>query len=82
RRKESNSELLVPSFQESIQNQQEITENIDNIVEISANETKELADINEEDEVFSLLVGDIIHLAVDSNAKWDRITLFNELPLL
>ncbi|KAF0525055.1 hypothetical protein F8M41_014793 [Gigaspora margarita] len=124
-RKESNSELLAPSFQESIQNQQEVTneknnetsnetepetesrlepetesrlepeleiiENEDNIinenfndeeVEISANETEELADIDEEeDEIFSLPVGDIIHPAVDSNTKWDLITLFNELPL-
>ncbi|KAF0524682.1 hypothetical protein F8M41_015060 [Gigaspora margarita] len=102
-RKESNSELLAPSFQESIQNQQEVTneknnetsnktepetelrlepeleiiENEDNIVnenfndeevvEISANETEELADIDkEEDKIFSLLVGDIIHPAVNS----------------
>ncbi|RIB08569.1 hypothetical protein C2G38_2211342 [Gigaspora rosea] len=73
---------LEPETELRLEPEPKITENIDNIVEISANETKELADINEEDEVFSLLVGDIIHLAVDSNAKWDRITLFNELPLL
>ncbi|KAF0446140.1 hypothetical protein F8M41_002972 [Gigaspora margarita] len=141
--KESNSELLAPSFQESIQNQQEVTneknnetsnktepetksrlepetesrlepeleiiENEDNIVnenfndeevvdsnsleeefsqfldvwvEILANKTEKLADIDEEeDEIFFLPVGDIIHPAVDSNAKWDLITLFNELPL-
>ncbi|CAG8753523.1 21811_t:CDS:2, partial [Dentiscutata erythropus] len=116
-RKESNSiELLAPNFQESIQNQQEVTneknnepsnetnpetesrleskpENEDNIanenfndeeiadsnsleeefsqfldvwVEISANETKELADIDEEEEKFSLPVDDIIHPVVDS----------------
>ncbi|CAG8721904.1 10644_t:CDS:2, partial [Cetraspora pellucida] len=103
----SNSvELLAPSFQENIQNQQENEDNTTNEsfndeeiadsnsleeefgqflnvwVEISANETEELANIDDDDDLFSLSVGDTVHPAVDSNAKWDLITLFNELPLL
>ncbi|RIB15810.1 hypothetical protein C2G38_2039099 [Gigaspora rosea] len=54
-------------------------------VVISAEETEELTGIDDEDEEMSFLsvgsVGDIIHLAIDPNAKWDIITLFNELPL-
>ncbi|CAG8696525.1 12362_t:CDS:1, partial [Dentiscutata erythropus] len=38
-------------------------------VEISTNETEELADIDEEEKEFSLLVDDIIHPAVDSSTK-------------
>ncbi|CAG8787855.1 15097_t:CDS:2, partial [Dentiscutata erythropus] len=122
--KESNSiEFLAPNFQESIQNQQEVTneennepfnetdpetesrletksrlktesrlepepKNEDNMANENIN-NKEIADsnsleeeFNEEKEEFSLLVDDIIHPAVDSSAKWDQITLFNELPLL
>ncbi|RIB15393.1 hypothetical protein C2G38_2192478, partial [Gigaspora rosea] len=54
-------------------------------VVISAEETEELTGIDDEDEEMSFLsvgsVGDIIHPAIDPNAKWDIITLFNELPL-
>ncbi|RIB14742.1 hypothetical protein C2G38_2194195 [Gigaspora rosea] len=50
-----------------------------------AEETKKLTGIDDEDEEMSFLsvgsVGDIIHPAIDSNAKWDIIMLFNELPL-
>ncbi|KAF0333054.1 hypothetical protein F8M41_017183 [Gigaspora margarita] len=61
---------------------EEFSQFLDVWVEISANETEELADIDEEEvKIFSLPVGDIIHPAVNSNAKWDLITLFNELPL-
>ncbi|RIB27831.1 hypothetical protein C2G38_2159583 [Gigaspora rosea] len=53
-------------------------------VVILAEKTKELMSIEyeEDEEISSLSVGDIIHPAIDSNAKWDIITLFNELPLL
>ncbi|RIB18883.1 hypothetical protein C2G38_2183367 [Gigaspora rosea] len=52
-------------------------------VVISAEETEELTSIEyeEDEEIFSLSVGDIIHPVIDSNAKWDILTLFNELPL-
>ncbi|CAG8752488.1 17278_t:CDS:1, partial [Cetraspora pellucida] len=49
-------------------------------VEISADETEEVMDIEDEDEEI-LLVNAAVHLAVDSNAKWNLITLFNKLEL-
>lgn len=51
-------------------------------VEILVEETEDVTDIEEENgEMLSLEVGDIIHPAVDANAKWDLNTLFNELEL-
>ncbi|CAG8626420.1 4066_t:CDS:2, partial [Scutellospora calospora] len=49
-------------------------------VEISADKTEEVMDTEDEDEEI-LSVNAAIHPAVDSNAKWDLITLFNELEL-
>ncbi|KAF0433252.1 hypothetical protein F8M41_005106 [Gigaspora margarita] len=64
----------------------EFNQFLDVWVVISTKETEELTGIEyEEDEEISFLsvdsVGDIIHPAIDPNAKWNIITLFNELPL-
>ncbi|KAF0534962.1 hypothetical protein F8M41_009754 [Gigaspora margarita] len=64
---------------------EEFSQFLDVWVVISAEETEELTVIEEDDDEISSLsvgsVGDIIHPAINSNAKWDIITLFNELPL-
>ncbi|CAG8646726.1 4123_t:CDS:1, partial [Gigaspora rosea] len=64
---------------------EEFSQFLDVWVIISAEETKELTGIDNEYEEISFLsvgsVGDIIHPAIDPNAKWGIITLFNELPL-
>ncbi|RIB03410.1 hypothetical protein C2G38_2049293 [Gigaspora rosea] len=65
---------------------EEFSQFLDVWVVISAEETEELTGIDDEDEEMAFLlvgsVGDIIHPAIDPNAKWDIITLFSELPLL
>ena len=52
-------------------------------VEILVKKTEEFTDIEEEEnnKMFSSEIGNITHPAVDSNAKWDLDTLFNELEL-
>ena len=51
-------------------------------VVILVEETDEFTDTEEENgEMLSSEIEDIIHPAVDSNAKWDLNTLFNELQL-
>ncbi|KAF0388092.1 hypothetical protein F8M41_011141 [Gigaspora margarita] len=49
-------------------------------VKIITNETEELADTENENEEI-LGINDIVHPAVDSTAKWDLCTLFNDLEL-
>lgn len=58
----------------------EFGEFLDVWVEIITNETEELANTENEDEEM-LEINDIVHPAVDSNAKWDLSTLFNDLEL-
>jgi len=50
-------------------------------VEILVEETEEFTGIEEENEEELSEIEDIIHPAVDPNAKWDLNTLFNELSL-
>ncbi|RIB27557.1 hypothetical protein C2G38_2029251 [Gigaspora rosea] len=49
-------------------------------VETITNETEELANTESEDEEI-LEINDTVYPAVDSNAKWDLSTLFNDLEL-
>ena len=60
----------------------EFNQFLDVWVEISVRETEESTDIDEEDdEMISSAIEDIVHPAVDSNAKWNLNLLFNELQL-
>ncbi|CAG8547469.1 12265_t:CDS:2 [Cetraspora pellucida] len=58
----------------------EFSQFLDVWIEISADKTEEVMDIEDENEEI-LSVNAAVHPAVDSNAKWDLITLFNELEL-
>ncbi|KAF0532298.1 hypothetical protein F8M41_011341 [Gigaspora margarita] len=61
---------------------EEFSQFLDVWVVISAEETEELTGIDDEDnEMAFLSVGDIIHPAIDPNAKWNIITLFSKLLL-
>ncbi|CAG8777065.1 2656_t:CDS:2, partial [Gigaspora rosea] len=86
--KSNSAKLPSPSFQTDIQ--QETTskkDNLSNEIEpkiILAEKTEELTSIEyeEDKEIASLLVGNIIYPAIVPNAKYNLFILFNELPLL